>query len=71
MFSITERVDYLAPRPTDRKAGICSRHSGTFDLRDPQGKVIVTGTSLKALRKLQADYNTRFYLDGFMTAQGK
>lgn len=63
MFTITERVDYLAPRPTDKKAGICSRFSGTFDLRNPQGEVVATSYSLKTLRKRQAKLNTSLALD--------
>jgi len=63
-YQITERNDPDKPSMDDRRAGILARRSGVYDLRDMRhdldlgGKVIVTSSNLKDLRRYQGQKNT-------------
>jgi hypothetical protein len=67
-YVITERITAGHPESTDPKAQAFKRHSGVFDLRDGDNNntITITNMNLKALRQMQARWNTSRVLDAII-----
>lgn len=62
-YQITERLDDVNPSENDPLAQAMPRHTGMYDLRDSLNKVIcASGRNVRMLRKMQARWNTNYYL---------